>query len=783
MKILFILARGPGGRQTGGKAVINTAVHSLLALGHDVEVAVIARRVERSPAWPLEVQVHWFDPPRFGRVVGNILTKASSARLSLNECLFASPRLLRSIRDLGRRGGFDLVVADMLRSFPAAEATGLPMILHLVDLLSERYRTLTRSSSDGRSVLGYYRASLPAGLTAPMEWAAGRALGVEAKLIGHRELVAARHARVVALVDQAEADRFSLRAGRNVFAAPMAVTMPANGERSTGIDDLVFLGGLDYHPNLEAVRWFAGSVIPELDRLGLDRLRLHVIGFCSDAQRAELGSDRLVLHGYVDDVNAELGSHTIMVAPIRSGTGIKTKVVQAMALRMPVVATTMGVSGVGVIDGEHAWVSDDSAAFARSVADALHRPGEARRRGERGRELVEKHFAPEIIGERWRTMIAAALCPVESRSIRALFYNDYPMDQAFDEWRRGLYPGQHLFGVTHMGGHGVDVEIMPFGPGSRLRDFLYRAAGDPQQQLRVLARALTGRHDVIYAAGSYNSVLLAMLRRVGILRTPLVGTVHHLARGPLRRPWIYRFFFGGHDRLLCMSEEIYAELVNDLAFSKVRAVLVGWAVDLDLYQPSWPVGPAGPLVISAGKTKRDFQTLVDAFSGLPCSLEVYCSANSAPDETRAGSNVSVHYDESHVSQAAALSFSDLLARYRSCTAVAIPLPASEARGTTGLTSLLEALAMGRGVLMTRNSFLDIEELRVGARVEPGDVEGWRNVLRRLVDDPAWVEEMGRRGRRLCEERFGLDDYAARVAGVLIDVSQDRGSSRRRQGGP
>ena len=363
--------------------------------------------------------------------------------------------------------------------------------------------------------------------------------------------------------------------------------------------------------------------------------------------------------------------------------------------------------------------------------------------------------------------LPTAAAEVGPTPLRALFINDYLMTKAMEEWRRGEYPAHHLFGVTHLPARGVEVEIVPYGEYSRLRTRLTSVFGDLWQQWSVLRWRKP--YDVLYSGSQYDSFLLSVLRRLKLYRHPLVATMHHLAKGPLRRPRLFRALYGGHDMLLCMSAEIRDEIVEQLGFPSERVRMVGWAVDLEFYSAS-PMPTAEPaMVIAAGKTKRDYDVLVQGASGVACRVEIYCSALSAPT-VPVPANVSVHYDTEHADQTAALSMRDLLERYRTCRVVAIPLQASEVRGTTGLTSLLEALAMGRPVIMTTNSFLDIERAGVGVVVEPGDSAGWHAAMSTLAGDMTRASEMGARARELAERDFAMDDYTDRVADVLFSVT-------------
>jgi GT2 family glycosyltransferase/glycosyltransferase involved in cell wall biosynthesis len=132
--------------------------------------------------------------------------------------------------------------------------------------------------------------------------------------------------------------------------------------------DLVFVGGFRHPPNLDAMQWFIGEVFP-LIREQLPNVDFHCIGADVPPQIHALAATRpgVHVHGYVPDVAPYMSGGRISVAPLRFGAGVKGKINLSMAHGQPVVATTCGVEGMYLRDGEDVLVADGTREFADAV--------------------------------------------------------------------------------------------------------------------------------------------------------------------------------------------------------------------------------------------------------------------------------------------------------------------------------------------------------------------------------------------------------------------------------
>lgn len=137
---------------------------------------------------------------------------------------------------------------------------------------------------------------------------------------------------------------------------------------------LIYNGALSYGPNLDAVRWFAGEILPLVAR-EVPEAHLVVTGRSENLPIADLRADpRVHLTGFLPDLRFALDEAVACVVPLRYGGGTRLKILEAWAAELPVVATSVGAAGLDARDGEHLRLADTPEAFAAAVRDLLREP-------------------------------------------------------------------------------------------------------------------------------------------------------------------------------------------------------------------------------------------------------------------------------------------------------------------------------------------------------------------------------------------------------------------------
>ena len=168
---------------------------------------------------------------------------------------------------------------------------------------------------------------------------------------------------------------------------------------------LVYNGSLTYSANLDAMRWFLAEIYPRIRGQQPDA-SLTITGTTKGVDLTSLGHDDTVhLTGHVEDVRLPVAEAAVCVVPIRQGGGTRLKILEAMALGTPVVATSKAAEGLDVADGEHLLLADDPETFARHTLALLRDTALCARLAGNARRQVAALYDWEPIGARFVDLV------------------------------------------------------------------------------------------------------------------------------------------------------------------------------------------------------------------------------------------------------------------------------------------------------------------------------------------------------------------------------------------
>lgn len=393
MKILFLCHRVPFPPVSGSKVRAFHMIRHLSAQGHALTVASLARSVEevKGAQGLADYCSSTMIEPASGvtawvRMVGRLPTPIPSSF-----GYFASPRLARQVKKALTADVYDLVIVHS--SSMAPYALGAPArslrILDFCDMDSQKWREY-----------GHYK---------PFPWSLGYTL--EGIKLEHAEIRLARQFDLCTCATPAE-----LQTLRQLAPDATSDWFP-NGVDSSqfqpveGYDPLLiaFLGRMDYYPNRQAVEFFCRELLPRLQRRR-PALRFEVIGANPPRSIRELARlSGVSVTGSVADVRPYVARAALTVAPLTIARGTQNKVLESMAMGVPVVCSPIVSKGVDAIPGEHLLCASSSEEYVTLIEQVLESAALRRRLASAGRNRVLTHHSWAGAMARLDTLISAAL--------------------------------------------------------------------------------------------------------------------------------------------------------------------------------------------------------------------------------------------------------------------------------------------------------------------------------------------------------------------------------------
>lgn len=188
----------------------------------------------------------------------------------------------------------------------------------------------------------------------------------------------------------------------NVHGVPIGVDVAGTPviERTEGSRNILFLGTMHWPPNIDCVQHFYRDILP-LVRAEVPDCTFTVAGQRPPRSIQALASDPSVrVTGYVSDATSYARDCGVFIVPLRSGSGVRVKILNALAMGLPVVSTSVGAEGIEAEHGVHVLIADTPDDFARAVVSVLRDPGLADRLGHNGRELVSEVYSWEATSDK-----------------------------------------------------------------------------------------------------------------------------------------------------------------------------------------------------------------------------------------------------------------------------------------------------------------------------------------------------------------------------------------------
>lgn len=294
------------------------------------------------------------------------------------------PATMRGVREELEREQYDLIHAETFYMMPNIPQTTIPTIL--VEQTIE--------------YLGYqsYAQSLKMQLVRPL-------LAIDILKIKYWEKYYWRHCdRLIAMSDE---DRSFIQQETPDLKR---IEVVANGvdtkhfdmvqRKEPAVPTALFVGTFSWLPNVQAVTYLVEQVWPLILKR-VPKARLKIVGFSpTEKVQSYDALPSVTVSGSVPDIRDAYAGSSVLIAPVRWGKGTRYKILEAMATKTPIVATSIAVEGItGIQDGEHVLIGDDAQSMADRAVDVMQDAALRKRMAKASYELVNKSYNWKAISE------------------------------------------------------------------------------------------------------------------------------------------------------------------------------------------------------------------------------------------------------------------------------------------------------------------------------------------------------------------------------------------------
>ncbi len=294
--------------------------------------------------------------------------------------------------------------------------------------------------------------------------------------------------------------------------------------------------------------------------------------------------------------------------------------------------------------------------------------------------------------------------------------------------------------------------------------------GNLEQQINCLKKSK--EFDVIFDPEMKYTFLIALLKVLKLYRKPLISLAQRASeienKNQLKRwkEYLVRYiYYKGTDLVIFYNKQVFQKS-NQYPIKANARMVNSWGVDVDFFQSFFQEQTSPPTqnyFFATGGSLRDYETLVKAFNEINFNLKI-TTQGSFSEELQRLLTPNITIDNSIIP--GMTSTGRIRKDYYNSLAVAVPMldysPYSFA--PFGITVVLEAFAMCKPVIMTPQKPypFDVEKEKIGFNVDIGDVQGWRQALSFLIDNPGEAKEMGERALHFCRKKFNYELFSKEV---------------------
>lgn len=404
MKILFISCHSVWITKGGRENSLKNRITYLSESGYEIDIFYF-NHMDDYGKYDDSLKIKEYHCPKMRRCTKycNVLGTMFSSR-PFQSALYLSRKRIKEFKKVIKSSNYDYIFVDMIRLAPLykhiKKITNAKLILDLDDIISNRYTLDTKNimgqaEKENRIISKFVNNNFLGKIIIKKE---------HKRLLKNEKKYALKYDKVTLISNKEKEELSKLLDTKNVMYLPMLISdnaflMPKqiiNKDKLT----LGFAGLLKTPANKSSLVYILNDIIPTLNF----NFEFKIIGKVDNEFKNKYENDIVHFTGFVDDFQKELSTIDLFLSPMTFGTGIKTKILEAMAAGIPVLTNNVGAEGMNITDGVEAFIKNDT----KDIIDALNNKLETKVLADIARSgfnYVKENFSKDVFLENFKKVI------------------------------------------------------------------------------------------------------------------------------------------------------------------------------------------------------------------------------------------------------------------------------------------------------------------------------------------------------------------------------------------
>ncbi|OUV76204.1 MAG: hypothetical protein CBC83_00910 [Flavobacteriales bacterium TMED123] len=383
MRILQICSKPPYPEKDGYALAVNHMSKAIIAKGHLVKVIAISTPKHHAKDVPQE----YLAKTEFENLFIDTSVRLIPAFLNLfssipyNTKRFYSDEFTNRLKQIIDKNHFDIILFEGLFVCPyldvIKENSNAKLVLRSHNVESDIWKGIANQE---RNLIKKLYLNL-----------------LQKRLLNYEKSIVSKMDAIVC-ISYNDASWMQTHTDKSISVIPFAINT-LNQEVGIENKNTIFhIGSMDWQANIDGINWFLSEVFP-LIKKKKEKVILHLAGSKMPNYFNNLSNENIIIDGEVENAKTFMKKHNLMIVPLLNGSGIRIKILEAMAMGKTIISTSIGASGIHYKDKKNILIADIGVQFANQIIWCLENPLESKKIGENAQLNIRVHYDSEKIAK------------------------------------------------------------------------------------------------------------------------------------------------------------------------------------------------------------------------------------------------------------------------------------------------------------------------------------------------------------------------------------------------